>query len=1068
MGGFLVQQRINTAVESVGMRARSPLSSWMNRTPINEMSRWLWFHLTTCFLVPFFLISLANADALDDDQVAAIAAAVPSLPLVKPAKPRRLLVFYGTEFYVHQSTVFANEAVRQMGKRTGAFTADFSDDLAVFTHETLARYDAIVFNNSLGLKFTDAQRAALLSFVKRGKGLIGLHAAIAAFQPFDKGSKDWPEAQQCLGGRWLSHPWHATDTIAVKLDDPTHPLLAAFSGRGFWMRDEAYQLDYAYSRDKQRVLMSLDMSHPENARAPGEIKRNDGDFPLAWIKRCGDGRVFYTSVGHNPELFRNPTVLMHDLAGIQYALGDLPADDTPSARVRPAPRPALAPDRGMALQDTAEESSSTEFVTIPAARTLTPALRAFEPSRYRSWSRSHGDADSIRYSMLDQINRRNVKELQLAWIYHSGPGVENLQANPVIVDGVMYGPAVDHSVVAVDAQTGKEKWRFKPDPESGRLLENQGKPALRGLIYWPGEPGYGPRLYFTTGAYLYALDPRSGRPMVGFGEQGRVAAGGVVAAAIFRHVIVVPVLNVIEGFDLLSGKLLWSFGTLPQATIEQIGTQAPGEDLGGNCWGGMAMDTDRGIAYISTGSPHPNFVGVTHPGRNRYANSVIAIEAQTGKLLWSFQEIRHDIWDLDIPAPPNLVTITHQGKRVDAVAQVTKMGNTLLLDRLSGEPLFPFRLRRAPASTLKGERTWPYQPAPELPEPFSKIDFQLSDVTERTPQAREFVMRQLKDATYGWFEPPALDKKDVVFGIGGGAEWPGASFDPNTGWLYISSSHVPWYFVVSEIKEPANLFAENGPGAKVYQSICATCHGRDRTGRGVAPPLLNLSERLDEAAIEAIIVQGRKSMPPLNLSAEERTAVIQFVLGKEGTALAQDAGAPVPRHSFNVGLTHQAGQLFDDQGYPASKPPWGTLTALDLNTGRIQWRVPLGDCAEVSKGGPPTGTYNYGGATVTAGGLVFIAGTMDEKIRAFDKITGAELWSHKLPFGGYAPVATYEVGGRQYVVVAATGGGKPGTPQGDTYVAFSLPETQAHSTAKKSKGMNHLSAAHRPSAWIDQ
>lgn len=684
-----------------------------------------------------------------------------------------------------------------------------------------------------------------------------------------------------------------------------------------------------------------------------------------------------------------------------------------------------------------ERQDGPQYITIPTATQLTPAYRPFDPERYRAWSRSNADATSSRYSALDQINRDNVRELQLAWTYHSGPGYDSLEANPVIVDGVMYAPTISSSIVAVDAETGREKWRFSPEPEAGRQLENGWKPAFRGLIYWSGEPGHQAQLFFTTGAYLYSLDAKTGRPNPSFGRAGRVPAGSVVAPAIFRQIIVVAVWNVIQGFDLISGRLLWSFSTLPAATIEKVGH----EDIGGNCWGGIAMDTDRGIVYAATGSPHPNMIGVIHLGQNQHADSVVALDAHTGKLMWSFQEIRHDVWDLDIPAPPNLVTVMHGGQRVDAVAQVTKMGNTLLLDRLTGQPLFPFRLRRAPAARLPGERMWPYQPNIELPEPFSKMDFTLDDVTHISPVAHDFVMRQLRNATYGWFPPFVLDRPNVFFGIGGGAEWTGAAFDPQTGWLYVSASHVPWMITVSRVErgEPSESTADIA-GQKVFQATCAMCHGAWGAGQGHAPPLLNLATRLDEQTVGEIIEHGRNTMPPQSLTEEERTAVIRYLFHPVRSS-ASRKNRPVhgrPEYTFD-GYP----QLLDNQGYPGSQPPWGTLNAIDLNTGHIVWRVPLGEHEELTRQGiAKTGTYNYGGATVTAGGVVFCAGTMDEKIRAFDKSTGAELWSFKLPFGGYAPPATYEVHGRQYVVIAATGGGKPGTMRGDTYVAFTLPQSK--------------------------
>jgi quinoprotein glucose dehydrogenase len=504
----------------------------------------------------------------------------------------------------------------------------------------------------------------------------------------------------------------------------------------------------------------------------------------------------------------------------------------------------------------------------------------------------------------------------------------------------------------------------------------------------------------------------------------------VVAPAIYEDVIVVANWNVIEGFNLVTGKRCWRF--------EVMGAPAPGQektDRGGNCWGGIALDARRGIVYISTGSPHPNFIGIEHPGRNPNTDSVIALEAKSGKMLWSFQEIRHDIWDTDIPAAPNLVTVERHGKRVDAVAQVTKMGNTLLLDRLTGKPLFPFRLRRAPVSSLPGEATWPYQPDLELPQPFSRQDFGSDQITNISPSAKQFVAKQLEQANVGWFQPFTPGRPTAFFGIHGGAEWTGAAFDPTNGWLYVSANHVPWIITVSRsVQVKRDPHQPLTAGEKVYRARCAACHGEQREGRGMAPSLVNLRRRYLDDQVVDIVKNGRNSMPPIHLPADAQLALLNFLFDRD---LPQGAKAAGQTEQFT---SNGYPKLLDDEGRPGSRPPWGTLNAINLNTGKIVWQKPLGEYEELSKRGIPiTGTENFGGASVTAGGVVFCAGTRDLKIRAFDKESGKELWSYQLPYGGFAPPAIYEAGGREYVVIAATGGGKLGGKTGDAYVAFALP-----------------------------
>lgn len=684
-----------------------------------------------------------------------------------------------------------------------------------------------------------------------------------------------------------------------------------------------------------------------------------------------------------------------------------------------------------AVESKADRDALPEFVVVPAApeSELTPALNWPTLTDHTQWHRSHGDSSSSRYSALSEINKSNVKQLAVAWVYHSQDGAGNIQCNPIVVDGIVYGPTVGGYVVAIDAETGKEIWRF----HAGDV------PALRGLVYWPGDARHQARLFFTTREDLWALDVKTGQPVADFGDGGRIPAGGPVAPAYYQSVLVVPLWNVVKGFDIRTGRTLWTFHLVPREgefghdTWDQL-------DGGANCWGGMSLDQARGIAYVSTGSPHPNFLGVRHRGRNLFSNSVVALEATTGKRLWHFQEIRHDIWDLDLPAPPNLASIRRNGQSYDVVAQVTKIGNTLVLDRRTGKPLFPFRLRRAPTSKLPGEQTWPYQPDLQTPEPFSRQEFTPADVTNISKQSRAAVMKQIAGAGMGWFRPFEEDRPNVYFGVHGGAEWTGAAFDPTTNLLYVSSNHVPWIMKLSKADPNGVPDAEaNTPGAIQYRQHCRMCHGEELEGQGSAPSLRFLDRRMSQDEVEVILRNGTGLMPPFpTLFSQETKNIVDFLYGKERT-LRQPELAGRPTYFF-----HGFRRLLDHEGYPGSKPPWGTLSAIDLNTGNIRWRVPLGEHPELrARGIRRTGTENFGGPTVTAGGLVFCAGTSDRKIRAFDAKTGEELWEHDLPFGGYAPPAIYEVRGREYVVVAATGGGKLGGELGDAYIAFALPRAPA-------------------------
>jgi quinoprotein glucose dehydrogenase len=725
-----------------------------------------------------------------------------------------------------------------------------------------------------------------------------------------------------------------------------------------------------------------------------------------------------------------------------------------------------------AVEDPKEREKLPLYQTIPAAKPdeLTPANGFPKRETYLTWQRSHGDNGGTRFSALNQINRQNVTKLQVAWTYHSKDGSNNIQCNPIIVNGVMFAPTPGKFIVAVSAETGAELWRFKPE----------GKPAFRGLIYWPGgrtetgSAGVAPansvatnvasrrrdagapsgdssaaraRVMFCAGKFLYALNPKTGQPIADFGDRGKTllpgrAQGDFGAATagptIFERIIVVPGFEKdVWGFNVVTGKQLWTFHTVPQPGEFGYDTWDGTVSYGANCWSGMALDEVRGIAYVTTGSPKDNFIGVNHRGDNLFANCVIALDARTGKRLWHFQEIRHDIWDLDIPAPPNLATITRDGKRVDVVTACTKIGNTLLLDRVTGKPIFPFRLRRAPTSDLRGEVTSPYQPDPELPERFSKMEYTAADLTDRTDEAADYALTRFKSAHTGFFRPCSEGRPNLFLGVDGGAEWTGACVDPDMGRLYVSANHMGWNISVFRDDDPRD--DPNAPktrGQIIFEITCAQCHGTNRLGLGMAPPLRGLRHRLTDEAVTNQIRTGKNAMPAQpQLSDEEVQAVVDYLMLRDRPLPPAPPKSERPVYSYS-GYP----KFYDHEGYPANKPPWGTLNCIDLNTGKLMWKVPLGEYPELTaEGVPKTGTENYGGAIVTAGGLVFCAGTRDHKIRAFDKDSGAELWSAKLPWVGNAPPATYEVNGRQFVVIAATGGNKLGTPYGDAYVAFALP-----------------------------
>jgi quinoprotein glucose dehydrogenase len=680
------------------------------------------------------------------------------------------------------------------------------------------------------------------------------------------------------------------------------------------------------------------------------------------------------------------------------------------------------------------------YQIIPAAKPeeLTPATGRPTAANLTTWTQSHGDMGARRYSALTQINRSNVQQLRPAWTYHSSDGQGHLQSNPIVVDGVMYAPTVGRAVVALNATNGRELWRYQLEAVAHPRLEDI--PARRGLMFWRGDQTSPPRVLFTCGNWVYALDPRTGRPVESFGEKGRapLPTGGTAVGVIWRDVLIIPGFSGdIFGYGVRDGALRWRFHTIPHAGEFGAETwQGPVRD-GANCWGGVSLDEERGIAFAAIGAARPDFSGVGRQGDNLYSDCIVALDAATGARLWHFQNVRHDIWDLDNPAPPNLVTVLHDGRPVDAVAAVTKTGNTLLLDRVTGQSLFPFRLRRAPLSALPGEVTAPYQPDPELPEPISSPEFKREDITNRSPEAHAAVLQQVERANYGWYQPFVEGKPTLFIGTRGGAEWSGACVDVPTGRLYVSGNHILSSITVVRNDEPEpDPALPASAGASVYTQFCAGCHGPTRLGAGMAPPLVGVRHRMKDADVLEVLRTGRGSMPPLlgALTVPQRGALLDYLMRRN-----QPESRPnTADESGFVGTGFHF--VRDPEGYPGSKPPWGELFCLDLNTGRIAWRVPLGEYAELTaQGVPKTGTENLGGPTVTAGGLVFCAGTKDAKIRAFDADTGVELWAAQLPWAGTCAPTVYEVDGRQFVVVSACGGGKLELPTGDAYVAFALP-----------------------------
>ena len=656
----------------------------------------------------------------------------------------------------------------------------------------------------------------------------------------------------------------------------------------------------------------------------------------------------------------------------------------------------------------------------------------------------NGGAGNARFSPLGQITRENVRQLQVAWTYESGDHftASEMQSNPVVVDGVLYATTPTLQVVAVNAATGKEVWKY--DPSGGATARTRFR--HRGVAVHAG------RVFVTYRNFLIALDKTTGAPIASFGVEGRVdlreglgkpAEGLSVSAStpgvVFEDLLILPssvpetlpgTPGHIRAFDWKTGKQRWIFHTIPQPG-------EPGQETwpadayklagGANAWAGVTVDPALAMVFAATGSASFDFYGATRHGDNLYANTVLALDARTGKRVWHFQGVKHDLWDWDFPAPPTLVTVTRNGQQVEAVAQVTKFGDTFVLDRRTGESLFPIEDRDVPLSTVDGEFASPTQPRPVLPEPFARQGLTEDMLTTRTPDAHAAVLERFRAMRSGMFEPPSLEGTIVFPGFDGGAEWGGAAFDEGLGLLYVNSNEMPWI---------VKLIPNND--TSLYNSKCATCHREDRQGGPAAPSLVDIGKKLSREEIATIVRQGTGRMPAFpDMGGRNINDVAEFlVTGKDKGADPALANDPAWLKYRSDGESI----FLDPDGYPAVAPPWGTLNAIDLNTGNIRWRIPLGEVPELAATGlTNTGSDNYGGPVVTASGLLFIGATnFDKKFRAFNKVTGELLWETTLPAAGNATPSIYMVNGKQYVAIVC-GGGKNGAPSGSSIVAFALP-----------------------------
>ena len=680
-----------------------------------------------------------------------------------------------------------------------------------------------------------------------------------------------------------------------------------------------------------------------------------------------------------------------------------------------------------------------------------------------SWNEYLGGPHRTHYSSLSQINTSNVKDLKIAWMYDLAD-TGNIETNPIIIGDTLYGKGANGLPFAINAVTGQEYWKI--EGKEYNLSSNS-----RGVNYWTnGAEG---RILYTHGPWLYAIEASTGKRIISFGDSGQVslkkglnedAENKMVISTspgtIYKDIIIMP-LRVTEGegaakgfiqaFNIRTGNLEWIFRTVPSPEEDGYDTWPKdaykNPDIGGvNCWAGMAIDRERGIVYVPIGSAAFDYYGGNRKGENLFSSSLLALDAQTGKRIWSFQFVHHDIFDRDPPAPPTLLTVSHDGKKVDAVAEITKQGYVFLFNRVTGEPLFPIKETPVPQSHVPGEQTWPTQPLPIKPAPFARVELTEKDINTHAKNYEELLKIFRNSRTDGPFTPPGLKQNAFIFpGLDGGGEWGGAAVDPE-GVLYVNSSAVPWYLQLVPKFDEKEL-EKLSLGNRLFLTTCSQCHGENLEGDASAgiPALASIKKRHSKDYIADVISKGKGMMPAFGstLSKEKIQSIVNYVFEnkkKVGNKSIEAKSGQSSKNELSVPYMIHHTRFMTEDGYPAINPPWGTLSAIDMNTGEYLWRDTLGTHPELKEkyGTAKTGALNFGGPIVTAGSLLFIASTPDSLFKAYDKKTGKLLWKIKLPAPGFSTPATYKSNGKQYVVIACGGTGQLGIKARIVYVAFSL------------------------------
>ena len=699
---------------------------------------------------------------------------------------------------------------------------------------------------------------------------------------------------------------------------------------------------------------------------------------------------------------------------------------------------------------------------------------------YTTWKYYNGTTGALKYSSLKEIDTLNISSLQPIWTYQTGDADtaarSQIQTNPIVINGVLYGISPQLKLFALKAENGKEIWVFDPTKEwkngPADRASFHNMINARGLCYWTDNKGE-ERLFYTVGSFTIAIDAKTGKPVTSFGEGGAIDLHENLGREVSDLIVVNTSPGVIyndllilgtrvdenspaapghiRAYDVRTGKMKWIFHTIPQPGEHGYDTWEDKNAYkyagGANVWSGFSLDEKKGVIFAGTGSAAYDFYGGNRKGSNLFANCLLAIDANTGKRKWHFQFIHHDVWDKDLPTPPVLTSLERDGKSVDVVIQTTKNGQIFVFERENGKPFFPIVETKVPTnSDLEGEKPWPTQPIPSLPEPFSRQTLTKSEINPYLEgEERTWVEEKMATLRYGHaFVLPGKTPSLIYPGFDGGGEWGGSAVDPQEDILWVNSNEMPWIMEMKAVKKrevkEETIYAA---GKRLFEEQCAVCHGENKKGLGNNPSLENITSRYNQLTLTTLLNSGRRMMPSFKrLPDAEKEAIASYLLALPNGKQAYVERDKRKETAYDRVPYKMAGynKFLTPKGNPAISPPWGSLNAINLKTGKLLWKVPLGEYPELKKKGvPPTGTENYGGPVVTAGGLVFIAGTPDKMFRAFNKMNGKLVWSYELPFAAFATPAMYKIGDKQFITIAC-GGGKLKTTSGDAYVTFAIPD----------------------------